>query len=184
MASQMYSTTGKRKMKRNQSSELDARLRMLPTILAAEQDREQLAIQNKFQNKQLDQEKSLAKKGSRFQKQQSKQALGLEVGKMGINLASSDLFKGKSDPGITPGVDPQQKITPAAGSSNPGYFSGLTMGGGITGGMGGYGAASMFGGSKKKKLLIGAGAGALTGMLGGGNGISGALGGLFGGMIA
>jgi len=194
MAQQMYGTTGNRKMKRNQSTELNARLQLLPTIVAAEQDKRQLAVENKFRNKQLSQEKDIARKSSKFQKLQSKQALGMEVGKMGLNLAGSDLLQGSGTIGnvmskfkgnntVTPGVDPQQRITTDS-SSGSGYFSGLSVGGGISGGLGGYGAASMFGGSKKKKMMIGAGAGLLTGLLGGGSGMGGALGGLFGGMIA
>jgi len=191
MASQMYGVTGQRKMKRNQGAELNARLQLLPSIIAAKQDKEQLAADTKFKNKSLRQEKNIAKKTSKFQKKQSKQAFGMEAGKLGLNLATSDLLQ---DGGTQIGnIMNKFKSTPAPAPNGPpakiqgqkqGYFSGLSIGGGLAGGLGGYGAASMYGGGKTKKMLIGAGAGGLMGLLGGGNGLSGALGGLFGGMIA
>jgi hypothetical protein len=63
------------------------------------------------------------------------------------------------------------------------WFSGLDIGNAFAGGAAGFGAAKMFSDkSEKTKGLIGAGAGALMNVLGGG-GISGALsGGLFGGV--
>lgn len=195
MASQIYGVTGNRKLKRNQQAELNARMGMLPSILAREQQDAQLAADRKFQNKQFKEQKNQAKKTAQFQKKQARQQFGLEAGKMGLNLAGSDMvanggktignimdkFKG----GTAPSDGPMRMSTsPTAGSGAKGYFGGMSVGGGIAGGLGGYGAATMFGGSKKKKMLIGTGAGMLTDMISGGSGLGGALGGLFGGLIS
>jgi len=197
MASQMFGITGARNLKRNQGAELNARLGLLPGILQAEQAREQMEREDKFRNRQLKQSKKQDKQSRQFQKQQNRQAFGLEAAKMGVNLSTSDLLKGGPTIGNmvnkfkgtapAPGGPMGASATKPIGASKPFMGSNLQPGVGVSGGLAGFGVGKLADGKKGKKMLFGAGAGALTGILGGGglSGImSGGIGGLFGGLLS
>jgi len=196
MASQMYGITGKRNMKRDQISELEARLGMLPSILATKQKAEQVKKEDAFRNKQFKEQKDQSRKAEAFSQLQAKRGMGLEVAKMGVNLGTSPYLRGDagggaianqdglvvSKGGPTGGYDPQM-VKP----KESGFFSGVDTNSAISGGLAGFGVGSMMSGkSKSKKLLFGAGAGMLTGLLSGGySGMLGGAGaGLFGGLMS
>ena len=192
----MYGTTGRRNLRRNQTSELNARLGLLPSILETEQRAQQSAKDEAFREKQFAQGKKQASKTEDFQQEQAKRGLGLEVTKMGVNLGTSPYFKGggptvNSMMGNNPNANTsdtwRNNNTGTSTGSGGGYFSNMPIGSGVSGGLAGYGVASMMGQkSKTKRTLWGTGAGMLTGMLSGGWGGAGAgaIGGLFGGLMS
>jgi hypothetical protein len=207
MASQMFGVTGNRRLKRNQRSELNARLAQLPSILASEQAADQQRKEQEFKEKQLAQEKKIAKDELKFKRQESKRGFGMEMGKLGVNLAFSEyggqslgqlggsvrgLFGGGSGetPKPTTSFQPPGTAGRAMGGipkSGGGFFSSLPIGSIAAGGLAGFGMGSMFGESgKSKKLLYGGLAGAGLGLLSGGlsGALGGAAGGLFGGLIS
>lgn len=175
MASQMFGVTGNRRLKRNQTAEMRARLSMLPDILAAEQAAEQQRKDEAFRKKELAQEKKMAKEEQSWKREQSKRRFGLELGKTGLNLATSDFFKpgsgyagttigklGESAKGLF-GIDTAtptatgptyKKMTPMAASygGKTGYIGGMTpqaakgTGGGKISAAGGPGFGSKVGG--------------------------------------
>ncbi len=203
MASQMFGVTGNRRLKRNQKSELNARLRLFPDILAREQEASQQKREEAFKENQLAQEKRIAQDELKFKRQQSKQAFGLEMGKTAINLATSDFMTGKyggmtlgqvgqKARGLWGGQKEAMPYIPAEagpqtfGQKAKGYFSNIPIGSIAAGGLSGFGVGQMFGDmGGKKKMLYGGLAGAGIGLLGGGlsGALGGGLGGLFGGMI-
>jgi hypothetical protein len=194
MASQLYGTSGNRRLKRNQGAELRTRQSYFPTILAQEQGAKQAEEQKIFQEKEFKQSKENYKDQRQFSQDQAKQGFGLEVGKLGINLATSGYNKGG---GRTvgemlpqPGPDARTDLQTSDGRTGKvirhgGYFNNIQPASLATGGLAGFGIGNMFSGeSKKKKALYGMGAGLLSGMLSGGGALESGLGGLFGGMVA
>jgi hypothetical protein len=207
MASQMFGVTGNRRLKRNQKSELNARLLQLPSILAAEQAAEQQRKDQAFKEKELAQNKKMAREEMKFKRSEAKRGFGLEVGKLGINIGTSNLLGGQTIGSLgtqikglftggaqkqgSPTTSFQPHGTPNRAmsgipKSGGGFFSGVPISSIASGGLAGFGAGSLFGGeSKSKKLLYGGLAGAGLGLLSGGlsGALGGAAGGLFGGMI-
>jgi hypothetical protein len=194
MASQLVGTTGNRRLKRNQGAELRTRQSYFPTILAQEQGATQAAEQKKFQQKEMKQSEQNYKKSRQFSQEQSKQGFGLEVGKLGINLATSPYNRGG---GRTvqemlpqPGADARTDLQTKDGrtgtiSRTAGYFNNVQPASLATGGLAGFGIGNMFSEkSNKKKALYGMGAGLMSGMLSGGGVLESGLGGLFGGMLS
>lgn len=107
----------------------------------------------------------LLQRGQDFEKDVAQRQAGGEMLKLGLNLSGSSAGKGLMDrlPGGAEGT--MGKIGGAVAPA-------------LTGGLAGYGAAKMFGGKNKfKGALFGAGAGLLSGFLGGNWGNWGSMGG-------
>jgi hypothetical protein len=128
-----------------------------------------LEQQKLFNEKNL----QLQSRTNRSNQRAAQKAMGMEAGKLGLNMATG--------PGTSGGVA-------GFGSNLFGTGAGLGLGS-LGSGLAGFGAANLFGGDNKlKNLAIGAGAGALTNLFtGGGIGPMGGLldagiGGLFGGL--
>jgi hypothetical protein len=174
---QMFATSGQRKKKRNQLTELRARQEMFPQILAAEQAAELQRKEEEFRNKQLAQEQKQYKSKMKFQREESRKMMGLEGAKLGTTLLSADLGFDIGKPSIKPaGTNPSGENVVA---TKEGFNLGGGLQGGLSGGLLGFGLGSMFGSGKKK--WIGAGLGALAGgILGGGLGKT--IGGFFTGL--
>ena len=183
MASQIVATSGNKRLTPDQQAALNARLRHLPTMMAQQQARQQRAQDLKFRKQQFEQSAQQSKdtlamqeKAQRFGAGVSAVNLGMGVNRMAQSNPGSFMNKGINDAVAGPGL-----------GSSFGGIGNFNLGQGLTSGLVGFGASSMFGGGNKggkgKKALIGAGAGALTGLLSGGEGFGGALGGaLFGGL--
>lgn len=205
---QMFGVTGNRRLKRNQLSELRARQAQFPSILAAEQAADQQRKEQEFKEKQLRQDKKIAQDELKFKRSEAKRRFGMEMGKLGINLAMSDMLSGKTlgtigsdikgifGGGKTPAGAPKTSFQPPgtpgrAMSGTPkaggGFFSNIPIGSIAAGGLTGFGVGQMFGekGGLKKSLFGGLAGGALGLLSGGGlsGAVGGGLGGLFGGMI-
>ena len=107
---QRFTTSGSRRLKRRQLSELRARQQMLPSILAAEQSAELQEKEEKFRNKQLAQQKSQAIDTLKFRERESEKATGLAAGKFGAGLLMRESlpFFGKTNFGkrTTPTTSP------------------------------------------------------------------------------
>lgn len=203
---QMFGVTGNRRLRRNQLAELRARQAQFPSILAAEQAAEQQRKEQEFKEKQLAQEKKIAKDELKFNRQESKREFGMEMGKLGVNLAFSDMLSGRTLGTLSKDIrgifgstsaptKPTTSLQPpgipgramrGVPKSGGGFFSGVPTGSIAAGGLAGFGMGQMFGekGGFKKSLyggLAGAGLGLLSGGLSGA--LGGGLGGLFGGML-
>ena len=122
-----------------------------------------------YNNSQL----ALQQRGIDLNKSNASKAAGLEMLKLGTNLSMSN---------------PSSKLSGSLGDGTLGKVGGMLGSAGV-GALSGYGAAKMFGGkSKTKNMLFGAGAGLLSGFLGGnwgnwGSMASSGAGGLLGGMF-
>jgi hypothetical protein len=182
MASQLRRVSGNKRLRSSPHAQLQAKISALPQSLANKQQREIIARDTSFQNKQI----GLQKKQQKFQKRQQQAGMGLEAAKLGMNLATSDLG-GSTIGQMAKGV----KETFGGPTSTPAKSGGLydmKPGVGIASGLTGWGVGQMIGGkNKKKKAAWGAAAGGLMGLLGGGGNLgtagmgalAGGLGGLF-----
>jgi len=191
MAYQMRAISNNPLLRRNQTAELNARMQYLPNMIAAKNRKADISRQesmNKAQKAQWDRNYNLQRKQNKFATKQSKMGMGLEMGKLGLNIMSNygsnklnpsrgslgSLFGGSTGFG-------------KSGGGAGGLVSKLNLGNMIGGGLAGYGVSQMVGGSKGKKAGLGALAGGALGFLGGGGlsgaisgGLGGGLGGLFG----
>jgi hypothetical protein len=166
---QAGAVTGSRRLrKKNQILDLEARLAAFPATLAARNQRQQqeatakhradtLALEQKSQKQQHKQ----AKQTLGFEREQSRKAMGLEAAKLGGSVLSSDM-------GFNIGKSNKTPYIPMTGMKDSGSaFSGLNIGGGVQGAVGGagigFGLANMFGKGKKGTKWLGAGLGALAG---------------------
>ena len=187
MASQLRKVTGNRRLARDPRAGLQAKISNLPNRLQQRQQAEVIARDTKFQGKQI----ALQKKGMTQRKREQEAAMGLEAGKLGVNLAMSDIGKKTVGNMFGGAKDLASKATggwvkPAATNTKPNMVRDINLGGAISSGLTGYGVGKLVGGkNKKKKSLYGMGAGALMGLMssGQGKGLSGMItGGLSGGM--
>ena len=190
MASQLRKVTGNRRLTSDPRAALQARISNLPNKLAQQQQRQVIARDTKFQNKQI----KLQKKSAEQRRREQEAAMGLEASKLGMNLAMSDLGS-KTIGDVTGSVKGMynsamgnEKTSGLKPSGNA--VSNFNIGGAVSSGLTGFGVGKLVGGkSKAKKSAYGAGAGALMGLLsankGGGmsgllsGGLTGALGGYF-----
>lgn len=190
MPSQMIGVTGNRRLRRDQLSELNARLGMLPTMLSQQQQKEQLAQEYNFRERELKQGKQQADKMAAFQKSQAQREMGLEIGKLGVNVSTSPYLKKTVGEMTTSPMPPKGRSVSEIQQGQPtsgGYFANLSPNAVLSGGLAGFGIGNMF--NKKSKLsksLLGMGAGALTGMISGGTsgGMQGGFAGLIGGLFS
>lgn len=187
MASQLRKVTGNRRLASDPRAMLQAKISNLPNRLQQRQQAEVIKRDTAFQGKQI----ALQKKSMTQRRREQEAAMGLEAGKLGVNLAMSDI--GKKTVGslfgsaknmaskVIPGVDPVSKVE----QNKPGMVRDINLGGAISSGLTGYGVGKLVGGKNKaKKSLYGMGAGALMGLMsaGQGKGLSGMItGGLSGG---
>lgn len=192
MASQLRKVTGNKRLTSDPRAMLQAKISRLPQRLAQKQQSEIIKRDTAFQNKQI----ALQKKGATQRKREQEAAMGLEAGKLGVNIGMSDLGK-KTVGDLTGGVKALgnkvmgREKTPGIQPTKPtGPVNNFNVGGAIASGLTGYGVGKMVGGKNKvKKSAYGAGAGALMGLLsankGGGlgglisGGLTGGLGGYF-----
>lgn len=189
MASQLRKVTGNRRLTSDPRAILAAKISRLPQKMAQKQQSEIIKRDTAFQNKQI----ALQKKGATQRKREQEAAMGLEAGKLGVNLGMSDLGK-KTVGDLTGGVKSLGRKVGIGSDKTPGIkpttatgpISNFNVGGAISSGLTGYGVGKMVGGKNKvKKSAYGAGAGALMGLLSAnkGGGMSGMLGGgLLGGL--
>jgi hypothetical protein len=193
MANQAFAISGNPRLRRNQTAELNARMNYLPTLIANKNRRDDIARQeemNTAQKAQWGRQYQLQKDANKFAEKQQRIGMGLEAGKLGLNILGS-YGPTRSDPNrgsLSNIFSSFGGSTKVGGTSSPGIMSNLNLGSLVGGGLAGYGAAKAFG--KKKKgvnALIGAGTGAALGALTGGSigssitsGLGGGLGGLFG----
>ena len=173
MATQIQSLTGLKRLRPNQTAAMRAKLALLPQKLAK--------MNQKMATKNLAQQDKAART-----------AFGLEVGKMGLNLGMGSKAAGSTRFGdLLKNPFAKGATSRAAGeTAKGGALGNLSVGSSIGSGLTGFGAAKLVGGkSKIKKGLVGAAAGGLLGLIGGGGGnalaktISGGLFGGFGGMF-
>ena len=188
MASQLGAVTGMKPPR--ESAGLNARLRYLPGIMAQKKAGEQRAEDVAFRTKQF----AFDTKSQKQLQQHQKDALALEnkAQRMSAGVSAANLGMGvanlQSSQGAGGGLSKSISQIPGASRLGSMFGSGgpigsFTLGQGLSSGLAGFGA-SMFGGdSKLKKLGLGAGAGALMGLMGGAGGLTGGLGGaVFGGL--
>ena len=178
--------------RRNQVAELNARQNMLPQILANQRYAEGIAREDALTERDFAFRKKAAKKLRKAEDRASEVGLGLEASKLGLTVSGQ--YGGKSFGEI--GGDARalfggsSKPMTFGGGKSGNFFSNMSAGSLLGGGLAGFGAAKLLGGKKSKliKGLVGAGVGAGMGLLSGGNslggaisgGFSGGLGGLFG----
>lgn len=187
MASQLRRVTGNTAVSPSSlaHARLQAKIAGLPEVLAARQQRKNIARDTRFQNRQLALQKAAAKQRQREQQA----AMGLDAAKLGLSVGMSDFGKktigdaftaGKGVVNKIPGVNVNPKV-----SGLPSSVSNFNIGGALASGLTGYGVGNLIGGKNKlKKGLYGAGSGALMGLLTApkGGGLGGLLSGaLFGG---
>lgn len=186
MASQLRKVTGNKRLSSDPRAMLAAKISRLPQRMAQKQQSEIIKRDTAFQNKQI----ALQKKGATQRKREQEAAMGLEAGKLGVNLGMSDLGK-KTIGDLTGDVKSLGNKVGIGSGKTPGIkptgaVNNFNVGGAISSGLTGYGVGKMVGGKNKvKKSAYGAGAGALMGLLSAnkGGGMSGMLGGgLLGGL--
>jgi len=186
MASQLRKVTGNKRLSSDPRAMLAAKISRLPQRMAQKQQSEIIKRDTAFQNKQI----ALQKKGATQRKREQEAAMGLEAGKLGVNLGMSDLGK-KTIGDLTGDVKSLGNKVGIGSDKTPGIkptgaVNNFNVGGAISSGLTGYGVGKMVGGKNKvKKSAYGAGAGALMGLLSAnkGGGMSGMLGGgLLGGL--
>jgi hypothetical protein len=200
MTLQSYSVTGNRKLFPNQSADLNARLQGLPNLMALQQTKKQYEEEKAYRERSLEQQKEIADKELSFQREQDKTAFGLEMTKLGTNLATGpniskttfgdigDKFKSKPPSTYNARYGSEYENPGNTTPKDRGFFSKMNPGSMMAGGLSGFGMGTMF--SKEpteRKLLYGGAAGLLTGFLSGGGwsgALSGGLGGLFGGLVS
>lgn len=167
LVGQLARVTGNRRLKRNQGAELNARLSMLPEILAAEQAAKQQEETAAYRNKQLALEKRAQRTAERqdkqrlqFQREQASKEMGLAATKLGATGLYKDFgfnvgarrggagtgvqrIKYK-DAGLMAGNSGPASYSRAKSLSpgtpagkQPGFFSNLNIGGGLQGGLSG-----------------------------------------------
>jgi hypothetical protein len=188
---QMGATTNNRRLKRkNQIVDLEARLSQFPATLAAAERRKQQEATAKFREDQLAQERAAQRQSQkqhkdtlRFQREAAQKTMGLEAAKLGTTVMSSDIgmdFGKKGTVGKQPfdASADHKALSAGGGPKSEGFFSGMNVGGGLQGALGGaglgWGLANMFGKGKTSKWL-GAGLGALGGFTLGSGLLSGSL---------
>jgi len=192
MASQYRRVTGNPATRKGLAeARLQARVSRLPQVLAQKNMREVQARDARFQEKQI----KMQKKTMAQRKREQEAALGLEAGKLGLNLAMSDLggttigdigrsaqnAVGSAKGMLPGGTKPTPIEAPKAGYTG---VKGINVGGALASGLTGYGAGKLVGGkNKKKKAMYGAGAGALMGLLSGSKS-GNAFGGMGAGLLA
>lgn len=189
MASQIIATTGNRRLRRNQSAELNARLGYLPQMAAMKQEKEIAEKNLAFQEKQMRQNQKMREKELEFQEGAEKKQFGLEIAKLGMTGLSSGVLGdvagmfgfGGDEPSNVAAANIGAKggpSDPLMSVAKPGIMG--TIGGMLPSALGGaalgFGASSLLGGGTKG-MLAGGLAGALPGILGG-------IGGMFGGQGA
>lgn len=185
MASQLLSVRGKKRTPYGARGALQAKIARLPQTMEAQQQRELIARDTKFQNKQM----KLQKDEAAQRRREQEVGMGLEAGKLGLNIGMSDMGKKSVGDLFTGGKKLINDVSkPIAGKDvmNVAPKSGgpwdVNVGSGVASGLTGYGVGKLVGGkNKKKKAGFGAGAGALMGMLSSKPG-SGLMGGLIGGL--
>ena len=179
MASQLQRVTGSRRLRYDPRAGLQAKIARLPQMQAQKQQREVIARDTAFQNKQI----ALARKSAAQRKREQQAGMGLEAAKLGFTVGMGDI--GKTTIGdITAGTRNifKGKEAPKVEAKETG-ISGINVGAGLASGLAGFGVGKMVGGKKKlKKAGFGAGAGALMGLLSGKSLIAGGIGGLMGGL--
>lgn len=210
MASQIVSTAGLagRKLRRRQTTELEAKMPFLKQIQAQKLQKQMHEDTIALQKKQLSQDASQAKKSHKLKKKglaleqlTAEREMGVSAAKFGANLVMNSgstiadtgakLKSGLSSLGIgktelkgphggTTGTG--GTVTPAPSTSSTGFFGSLQPGKLLGGGLAGFGA-SRFVKGKGKRFMLGAAAGGLMSLFGGGATLGGAAGGaLFGGL--
>jgi len=191
-------SVSRNKRKLDQIAVLNARQGLLPQMLMNQQRADDLARANEMKNIQIaqfdqqfaqDQERmDFEKKSYRQQKNAMERAsrigMGLEAGKLGVNIAQN--YGDKTVGGFAGSIG-QSIGDPGFGQGMNPMISNLSLGSFVGGGLAGYGAAQLMPKKSKKgyKVAVGAGTGAILGGLSGGWGgaISGGIGGGFGGLF-
>ena len=178
MASQLQSVTRDRRLRVDQDAQLQARMQMLPQIMANQASRR---IEKK-QDAQFERtlalrqdEFSLQKKRTKLQERQDQANMGLSAATFGTNFAFGDAGKTTVSE-MFGGAKKMVGLGKGGTTGMPGLIGGITAGQILGSGLTGYGVSKMVGGSKVKKAGYGALAGGLMGLLSGGanKGLSGA----------
>jgi len=181
MASQLGAVTGMKPPR--ESAGLNARLRYLPGIMAQKKLKEQRSEDLAFREKQFSQSAQQAKDTLALENKAQRMSAGVSAANLGMGVANLQSSQGAGG-GLSKSISQipgASRLGSMFGSGGP--IGSFTLGQGLSSGLAGFGA-SMFGGdSKLKKLGLGAGAGALMGLMGGAGGPTGGLGGaVFGGL--
>ena len=184
---QMGATTNNRRLKRkNQILDLESRLAQFPATLAANERRKQQEATAKFREDQLAQERASQRQAQKqhkktlaFQRESAQKTMGLEAAKLGTTVMNSDIGMNFGKKNVAaPNTKDMMSPNMAGAPKSEGFFSGMNIGGGLQGAMGGaglgFGLANMFGKGKTSKWL-GAGLGALGGFTLGSGLLSGSL---------
>jgi len=171
MADQLRKVSGvKYPYRLKNNAVLEAKIARLPQLLANREKQKQIERDIIYQNKQI----ALKKKEMKQRKKEAKMGMGLDAAKLGITIGGMDggIFgstKGGSEGAAGVGAE-------EGGGSIMKSLKGFDYGGAAGAGLLGYGAGKLAGGkSKVKKALFGAGAGALSSLLGGGGGSFGSM---------
>jgi hypothetical protein len=189
-----------RRRRRDQVAELNARQTLLPQIIANQQRAEDLERQIQLQDlqaKQWEKDYNLAKQAQRSQQRANRIGMGMEAAKLGVNINqqyggknlsqfSTNLFGSKTTGGSAAGGAAAKGAGAIGTGGVLGFAKSVPYGTVLGSGLAGYGA-SRFVDKKKKgaRVALGAGSGALLGLLSGGpsgalyGGISGGIGSLF-----
>jgi hypothetical protein len=185
MASQLRKVTGNRRLTSDPRAILQAKIANLPRRMQQQQQREIIKRDTAFQGSQI----ALQKDAATQRKREQEAAMGLEAGKLGVNIGMSDLGK-KTMGDMVGGAKniSNDTMNTSLDPKSPGMPAGIrdfNVGGAISSGLTGYGVGKLVGGRKGKKTGYGAGAGALMGMLSSnsGQGLSGMIGGGIAGAI-
>ena len=188
MASQYRKVSGVRtnSLLRDAEANRDARIAMLPQLMARQQEQQLIKRDTAFQNKQI----SLAKDQAKQRLREQEAAMGQSAMTLGTNIAMSDMNKttfGDIKRGTTNMFKPagERQQAPTGGDTG---FNAWRPGTAISSGLTGFGVGKMVGGkSKVKKGLFGAASGGILGLLSGqglGGGITGLVSGGIGGLLS
>ena len=205
MASQLVSTSGNKRLRRNQIAELEARMGSLKEIEAQKAINEMHDERMAFENKQFNQNKKMAKKTLSLQSEISKRTMGVAAANFGMNIAtsknatisqignrfgigggtrttpSSPRFGGLKTAGAQTNQPGVGSTVPGASKAPGSFFGNLQPGQLLGSGLAGFGASRMVKG-KGKRMLLGAGVGGLMSLFGGAGGYGAAGGAMFGGL--
>jgi hypothetical protein len=167
----------RKKLEEQQAAQFALQERMAGTEeRAVDLQETQLEQDKKFKTQEL----GLLKDQMKASEAAGRRSMGVEGLKLGVNLMKAGGGSSIGD------ILKSNKFTAGAGEALGSFGGNLTVGSTLGSGLAGFGAANLFGGSKKKNKLkraaIGAGAGALLGGFSTGSLTGGGIGAAFGGL--